>query len=77
MLSDDCISIVLAFSSRLAKTIHWYAKYKRKRKKMEKKVSKNVWAKGKWRGKYDLQHGSETGLRRVVDRPVFGTIFAL
>ena len=38
MLSDDCISIVLAFSSRLAKTIQ-YAKYKRKRKKMEKKVS--------------------------------------
>ena len=28
-------------------------------------------------GKYDLQHGSETGLRRVVDRPVFGTVFAL
>ena len=47
-----------------------------KKRKMEKKVSvfkniQTVWAKRKWYGKHDLEHGSDSGLRRVVDRPVF------
>ena len=35
------------------------------------KISENAWTKRKWHGKCDLEHGSETVLRRLVDRPVF------
>ena len=50
--------------------------WKKKKRKMDKKlsvfkISENAWTKRKWHGKCDLEHGSETVLRRLVDRPVF------